>query len=443
MSFDLVFLSVLAGVAASVFAGVAAQVAPIAPNLLFNLTLLPQDGFQTLSTGEWDIVNSTAGWGAQTLTENRSGEGQMWVNGPFCTAVHLRGEFVGPQLKWNESQATPVRLALDTTATVNSGMQGGIVDLAAEGDWHYCAPRVDVNGVDFTMYTLVMTTGMVAEATDLARVPRATQSLLDNHNTLNPFFHFTSPNGDVEWQQQSGANVRIDTSLHPVSVTFNMPYSAGFFFLYGSVGPDHSDLDIRFDPPLPGVPAGNSVGVKPVRNIAMDDRLLFAAPTDPNTNYKVTIPLRMGQQQALSRVEFYSSRGLDNNWPEGPANWSGMPATGLGRHLSAGAIAGIVVGGLAVVGLLFAAFIYRSRRKTRRNTERWRDVKLGRMLSPQVSPPRDIKTPLPGFGSGPSSPVSPVSPPQRAHHYPPSAEDLNAEPRTPWPWSERPGQLRV
>ncbi|CAK9785709.1 hypothetical protein CC85DRAFT_288768 [Cutaneotrichosporon oleaginosum] len=419
----------------------AAQVPPITPTLFFNLTINPQDGFPSFSTGEWDLMNMTTGWAARALINGRMGQAQMWMNGPFCTAVSMQGEYSTPELQWNESTPVPVRLVLDTTATVNAQSGGGDVRLAAEGDWHYCAPRVDVDGVDFWLYNMTITTGMVAAASDILLVPGRSQSILDDHNSINDFFHVTSPDAYVNWVRQAGASVRFDTTLHPVVVVFDMPYSTGFFRLYGSVGPDHSDLEIRVDPPLPGVPAGGLVAVNPNRTREANERLLFAAPVDPHTRYTVTIPLRRGQEQALTKVDFLSGLGVGNYWPEEPAVTDGLtPQTSIGgRGLSGGAIAGIVIGALAAVTLLLAAaFIYRARRKTRRDTQRWSDVKLRRMsLSPQVSPPRDVKTPLP------PSPISPVSPPQRAHHYPPSAEDLHAEPRTPWPWTERPGQARV
>ncbi|GMK59044.1 hypothetical protein CspeluHIS016_0700590 [Cutaneotrichosporon spelunceum] len=420
----------------------AAQVLPLTPTLTFNLTLSPLDGFQTFSTDEWDIVNLTSGSvAARTLMANRAGEGQMWVNGPFCTAVRMEGESAPHQLQLDQSSPAPVTLALDTTATVNSGANGTVV-LAAGGAWHYCAPRVDVNGIDFTLYNMTITTGMVAAVSSLADVPLFSQSLLDDHDSLNTFFHFTSPGGSVNWIQQNGANVLFDTSQHSVIATFDMPYSTAFFYLYGSVGPDHSDLDIRFDPPLPGVPAGSAAGIKPVRSVGAQDRLLFVAPVDPNSRYKVIIPLRKGQVQALSRVEFLSGLGI-TSWPVDPTL-----ATGLGGHqgLSGGAIAGIVIGALALLFALLAAFIYRSRRKTRRATQRWSDVKLRRMLSPQsppLSPPRDVKTQLP-FGSGSGSGLgSEVSPPQPAHTHDRPSADLNNEPHTPWPWTERPGPLPV
>lgn len=132
------------------------------PTLLFNLTISPQDGFPSFSTGEWDSLNLTSGWAARTLAGDRSGEGQMWMNGPFCTAVSMEGEYTGPQT--GESGPAPVRLVLDTTATVNAPMGGGDVHLATEGDWHYCAPRIDVSGVDFVLHNLTITTGMVAAA---------------------------------------------------------------------------------------------------------------------------------------------------------------------------------------------------------------------------------------------------------------------------------------
>ncbi len=142
----------------------AAQIPALEPTLLFNITVYPQDGFQSFSTGEWDSMNMTSGWAARTLVQGRSGQAQMWMNGPFCTAIAVQGEYSTPEVKFNESTPIPVRLVLDTTATVNAQMGGGDVRLAAEGDWHFCAPRIDVDGVDFWLYNMTITTGMVAVA---------------------------------------------------------------------------------------------------------------------------------------------------------------------------------------------------------------------------------------------------------------------------------------
>ncbi len=143
----------------------------------------------------------------------------------------------------------------------------------------------------------------------MVHVPGRTQSILDDHDSLNDFFHVTSPDAYVNWDRIGGANVRFNTAPHPVTVSFDLPYSTAFFKLFGSVGPDHSDLEIRFSPPLPGVPAGSAVAVNPNRTRASNDRLLFAAPVDPDTRYTVTIPLRQGQMQALSKVDFLSGLG--------------------------------------------------------------------------------------------------------------------------------------
>lgn len=96
-----------------------------------------------------------------------------------------------------------------------------------------------------------------------------------------------------------------------------------------------------------------------------------------------------------------------------------------------------VIAGLAL--LLAMATIIICRCKTKRNTQRWNDVKLRRVsLSPQVSPPRDIKTPIPGS----EPPVHIENVPQRTLAGQRVAErpdeDLNAAPRTPYPWHERP-----
>lgn len=146
-------------------------------------------------------------------------------------------------------------------------------------------------------------------STDLVQVPMRTQSILDDHDSLSTFFQVTGPNGYVNWDRMGGANVRFDTSQQRVVVTFEMPYSSAFFTLYGSVGPDHSALEIGFNPALPGVPAGSLVAVNPVRTRDTDDRLLFAAPVDPNTRYTATVILRKGQKQALSKVVFLSGLG--------------------------------------------------------------------------------------------------------------------------------------
>lgn len=142
----------------------------------------------------------------------------------------------------------------------------------------------------------------------MALVPIRTQALLDSARNLNPFFSTSAPSV-VNWDQVDGANVRFDTASQPVAVTFNPPYSTAFVRMYGSVGPDHGDLMIKFSPPLPGVPAGSSIGVQPNRSRGDQDRLLFAAPLDPAQKYEVTVNLRQGQVQALSRVDFMSGIG--------------------------------------------------------------------------------------------------------------------------------------
>lgn len=142
----------------------------------------------------------------------------------------------------------------------------------------------------------------------MSLVPIRTQSLLDSAANLNPFFT-TSSNGVVNWDQLEGANIRFDTTNQPVAVSFYTPYSTAFLRLYGSVGPDHQKLNIEFHPPLPGVPAGSLVTADPERTRADHDRLLLAAPLDPAQKYTVTVQLRQGQVQALSRADFMSGIG--------------------------------------------------------------------------------------------------------------------------------------
>lgn len=146
-------------------------------------------------------------------------------------------------------------------------------------------------------------------SSEVVLVPVQSQAFLHSRSELNPFYTVSTPGGSAEWKPENGANVGFNTGASSVSIRFDAPYASAFIRVYGSVGPDHKLLNMTFEPGLPGIAAGSFVTVDPVITAEDDDSLLFFAPLDPTTRYKVSIGLTQGQVQRLSRVDFMSGLG--------------------------------------------------------------------------------------------------------------------------------------
>lgn len=128
---------------------------------------------------------------------------------------------------------------------------------------------------------------------------------------------------------------RVVAQTKDVGLSVSIPKGTVRVEMWGAVDIDHNLFSIRFDPPAYGLTAytGNAFNLYTVQNMTMYDTML-----DPKVNYTVTVENLRDAYLDVSQFKFYKAAA--------PAGGSAHSGGGL----SAGAIAGIVIGSIAAMG---------------------------------------------------------------------------------------------